>query len=109
MCVIVLSGLAALILFEALEATGQNDSSAFRLTRTDDGYSLVRGTPGKDDCVAGFRERVVLVVERSLKDAMGTCRLDARINEHVATILLCIEDGAGEENVTEVVWQSSLP
>ncbi len=109
-CEVVLSGLAGLLLFEILEAREVDSSMSFRLTSGGGDYSLELDKSGTDDCVAAFKNRIVLVVTRWLKDRMGDCRIDARVDDDdVVTILLCREGQGSGEAGTEIVWQSKLP
>ena len=108
MCGISLSGLAALLLHEALDESVADETSAFRLTRLQGGFALVHDTPRDDDCVAVFRERVVLMIEPTLKDALGACRVDGQVDDDGAAILLRKSSREGDGTGAEVIWRCDL-
>ncbi len=105
MCVILVSGLAALLLYDALRERDPHEVGTFRLTHADGGFALVYDTQRDDDCVAVFRERVVLAVERSLKETLGACRLDGHVDGDGAAVVLSTAAANGDREHREVVWQ----
>ncbi len=107
MGVISLSGLAALLLYEDLQASGADATSTFRLTRTEDGFALVHDSQCDEDCVAVFRNQVVLAIDPSLKEMLGPCRLDGRVDADCAEVVLCKAGRNEDGEEAEVIWQCS--
>lgn len=106
MSVVALSGLAALLLYQALEARGEDESHTFRLRSSNGGFWIVPGTVCERDCVALFRGRTVLVVDPAEKEALGTCRLEAQVEEQMSVIYLKTEARHSCESASVLVWRS---
>jgi hypothetical protein len=105
---ILVSGLAGLFLYEALDAAQVPPSETFCLRPQGDGYSFATDVFDSSDCVATFRDRVVIAAPRELCDGLGACRLEAHLNGDSVSLLLRKLEPDGEGS-PEVVWQSKLP
>ncbi len=105
---ITLSGLAGLFLYEYLDAEKIAPPGTMRLRRDNDDYCLEVDEARPDDCVAVFRNRVVLAVERALSESLGPCRVGADMVGDAVSVYLTGATETRGATVESVIWQSTL-